>query len=582
MEEHGPKQALAPAISLQQQQKLSTNMATATCQLSEDQFLCSICLDVFTDPVTLSCGHNFCMACINQHWSIETTSTSYHRKSAEHTLVDPHLESEDEGLTGRIDTEIQEMIATRQHTIQQLRKLMELNNRDANIETTNGIQVFTALKDCVEKNLDTFIQDMSRKKKTTEDNAKGYIKELEQEVSELKNGAKTITRDWSNLNFRTPSYEGTAVRAMAMLDQKLSQQMSRVFTAELHRVQKYNIYATLDPEKVVCPKSANQNNTKSSNDDRPECKCMLANQSFFTGKFYFEVDVKHKSRWVLGLAKTLHVEKEVALNPRNAYWVICMRNKNEWYAGSEPSMRLSLKSRLEKVGVFVDYEEGLVSFYDAKQAGDTDKMQSWTQLYRSLATRGHQLPCKLHGAAAVSVRTYADKAAIDADVTVVGSGPGGYVAAIKAAQLGFKALLNNSYLYHMAHGKDFESRGIEISGISLNLEKMMAQKSNAVKALTGGIAHLFKQNKVTHVNGFGKVTGKNQVTATTADGEQVINTKNILIATGSEVMPFPGIPIDEESIVSSTGALSLKKVPEELIVIGGESLEWSWGQCGSD
>uniref|UniRef100_A0A671UE90 Dihydrolipoyl dehydrogenase n=1 Tax=Sparus aurata TaxID=8175 RepID=A0A671UE90_SPAAU len=213
-------------------------------------------------------------------------------------------------------------------------------------------------------------------------------------------------------------------------------------------------------------------------------------------------------------------------------------------------------------------------------------MQSWTQLYRSLATRSHHLPCKLHGAAALSVRTYADKAAIDADVTVVGSGPGGYVAAIKAAQLGFKALLNNSYLYHMAHGKDFESRGIEISGLTLNLEKMMAQKSGAVKALTGGIAHLFKQNKVTHVNGFGRVSGKNQVTAVTADGsEQVINTKNILIATGSEVTPFPGIPVDEESIVSSTGALSLNKVPGEMIVIGagviGVELGSVWQRLGS-
>uniref|UniRef100_A0A8C5BTH5 dihydrolipoyl dehydrogenase n=1 Tax=Gadus morhua TaxID=8049 RepID=A0A8C5BTH5_GADMO len=188
-------------------------------------------------------------------------------------------------------------------------------------------------------------------------------------------------------------------------------------------------------------------------------------------------------------------------------------------------------------------------------------MQSWKHVYRTLSARSPHAPCKLHGASVLSVRSYADKAALDADVTVVGSGPGGYVAAIKAAQLGFKtvcveknatlggtclnvgcipskALLNNSYLYHMAHGKDFESRGIEITGLTLNLEKMMAQKSGAVKALTGGIAHLFKQNK-----------------------------------------------IDEETIVSSTGALSLSKVPAELIVIGagviGVELGSVWQRLGS-
>ncbi|KAH0519625.1 Dihydrolipoyl dehydrogenase, mitochondrial [Microtus ochrogaster] len=207
--------------------------------------------------------------------------------------------------------------------------------------------------------------------------------------------------------------------------------------------------------------------------------------------------------------------------------------------------------------------------------------------------RGHfnRISHGLQGVSSVPLRTYADQP-IDADVTVIGSGPGGYVAAIKAAQLGFKtvcieknetlggtclnvgcipskALLNNSHYYHMAHGKDFASRGIEMSEVRLNLEKMMEQKSSAVKALTGGIAHLFKQNKVVHINGFGKITGKNQVTATKADGStQVIGTKNILIATGSEVTPFPGITIDEDTIVSSTGALSLKKVPEKLVVIG--------------
>lgn len=109
-----------------------------------------------------------------------------------------------------------------------------------------------------------------------------------------------------------------------------------------------------------------------------------------------------------------------------------------------------------------------------------------------------------------------------------------------------------------------------MENVKLNLEKLMEQKRNVVKALTGGIAGLFKKNKVEWVKGHGKITGQNQVTALTSDGSvaSTINTKNIIIATGSEVTPFPGVEIDEKQIVSSTGALSLNQVPKRLIVIG--------------
>lgn len=198
----------------------------------------------------------------------------------------------------------------------------------------------------------------------------------------------------------------------------------------------------------------------------------------------------------------------------------------------------------------------------------------------------------------------------EADLVVIGSGPGGYVGAIKAAQLGMKtvcveknatlggtclnvgcipskALLNNSHYYHMAKHGDLKKRGIITGEVTLDLEALMGEKSKAVKALTGGIKMLFKGNKVTHLEGFGKITGPNQVSVLNPDGsvKEVVNTKNIMIATGSEVTPFPGIEIDEETIVSSTGALSLKKVPEKMIIIGagviGVELGSVWSRLGA-
>lgn len=150
-----------------------------------------------------------------------------------------------------------------------------------------------------------------------------------------------------------------------------------------------------------------------------------------------------------------------------------------------------------------------------------------------------------------------------------------------------KALLNNSHYYHMAHSGDLEKRGISVGNVSLNLPQLMLQKDTAVKALTGGIAQLFKKNKVTQLTGLGTIVGPNEVKVVKDDGsEETINAKNIMIATGSEVTPFPGITIDEEVIVSSTGALKLAQVPQKMIVIGagviGLELGSVWGRLGAE
>ncbi|KAF5391010.1 hypothetical protein D9757_004065 [Collybiopsis confluens] len=192
------------------------------------------------------------------------------------------------------------------------------------------------------------------------------------------------------------------------------------------------------------------------------------------------------------------------------------------------------------------------------------------------------------------------------EVVVIGGGPGGYVAAIKAAQLGLKtaciekrgalggtclnvgcipskAMLNNSHIYHQTQ-HDLQRRGIDVSGVSLNLANMLKAKDDTVEKITKGVEFLFKQYGVDYIKGSASFVSPTQIAVSLNDGgETQVETKNVIIATGSEVTPFPGgsIEIDEEQIVSSTGALALQKVPEKMVVIGGGIIGLEMGSVWS-
>ncbi|XP_078022673.1 E3 ubiquitin-protein ligase TRIM21-like [Epinephelus lanceolatus] len=505
-------------------------MAAANYLPSEDQLLCSICLDVFTDPVSTPCGHNFCKNCITEHWNIsdrcqcplcketftirpdlrvntlfsgmvaqfrqsaqqKASSSSSQQQAAKpgevpcdvctgtklkalksclvclvsycethlephltmsglkrHQLIDPVENLEDRMCTkhdkplelfcktdqtcvctlctvsdhkthdvvplkeeyegkkaelGKTEAEIQQMIQKRRLKIQEIKHSVSLSEKDADREIAEGVQVFTALKESVERGLNELIDTIKEKQKRTQKQAEGFIRELEQEISELKKRntevkqlshsedhlhllqsvqslkAPRLCKDWTEVSVHPPSFEGTVVRAVSQLEETLSEQMKKLLEAELKRVQQSAVDVTLDPD-TASPylilsddgKQVKYGDVKKNLPDNPErFSCfiiILAKQSFFSGRFYFEVQVKGKTNWDLGVAReSINRKGDITLRPQDGFWTIWLRNGNEYKALAGPPVSLSLKSRPQKVGVFVDYKEGLVSFYDVDAA----------------------------------------------------------------------------------------------------------------------------------------------------------------------------------------------------------------------
>ncbi|XP_076017803.1 E3 ubiquitin-protein ligase TRIM21-like [Genypterus blacodes] len=269
----------------------------------------------------------------------------------------------------------------------------------ADRERTDGDQVFTALKQVLEKIQTDLVGTVKEKQRSTEKQSEDLIKELQRELSEQREiaaeaeklllsndhlhllqsfssiGSAPSTKDWTQITVHQSSHEGFVVKAAALLEKLLKQ-------VAMRKIQQSAVDVTVDPdtahpylilsddEKLIYCGDVRKN--LPDNPQRFDRGVnVLGKQSFFSGRFYFEVQVKGNTEWTLGVTTETSKRKgTITLSPQEGYWTVGLRNEDEYIAGEVPPLPLNLASKRDKVGVFVDYKEGLVYFYEVDAASE--------------------------------------------------------------------------------------------------------------------------------------------------------------------------------------------------------------------
>ncbi|KAL6491253.1 hypothetical protein MHYP_G00015980 [Metynnis hypsauchen] len=386
-------------------------MASSSSLLSEDQLLCSICLDVFTDPVSTPCGHNFCRVCLKECW--DSSSRCQCPVCKEEFFRRPELRVNTfiSGLAAQFkksvqtqlvktQADIQQMIQDRLKKIEEIRRSVKLSKKSSEEEKADSVEVFRALLRCIERSQAELLEVMEEKQKAAERQAEEFIKELEQEITELKRRDTELeqlshtedhlhllqvypslcspphTKNWTDVRISTPLRAETLRRALTRLQEELSKEMEKVDESELKRIQRYSVDVTLDPD-TANPflilsddgKQVTDGDKRQNLPDTPERfdrnLSVLGKEGFSSGRFYYEVQVSGKTEWRFGVTTESSNRKgKNTRRPEDGYWTVWLNEESEYEALDSRPVPLSLKQAPQKVGVFVDYEEGLVSFYD--------------------------------------------------------------------------------------------------------------------------------------------------------------------------------------------------------------------------
>ncbi|XP_018981130.1 E3 ubiquitin-protein ligase TRIM39-like isoform X1 [Cyprinus carpio] len=295
--------------------------------------------------------------------------------------------------------DVQQIIQERIRKIQDISHSAKLRKKSAEREKIASAELFSVLMRSIERCQAELLEMMEEKQKAAEKQDEELIQELQQEISELKMRDTELdhllhtedhlqllqidpslcspphTRNWPEISMNTDVSVETLRRALTQLQETLDQKLSQTV---LMRMQQFAVDVTLDPD-TAHPNLILSNDGKQvihgdikqklpNNQERfDHCTCVLGKDGFSSGRFYFEVQVNKKAKWDLGVAReSINRKGNVTVSPQDGFWVLGLWNENEYWVFTDSYVLLSLRVKPQKVGVFVDYEEGLVSFYDVE------------------------------------------------------------------------------------------------------------------------------------------------------------------------------------------------------------------------
>ncbi|XP_042622872.1 E3 ubiquitin-protein ligase TRIM39-like isoform X2 [Cyprinus carpio] len=298
--------------------------------------------------------------------------------------------------------DVQLMIKNRIKKIQDIKHSAEVRKRNTEKEKAVRVELFTDLIRSIERHQTELLEMMEEQQKAAEKQERELIEELEQEITELKMRNTELeqlshtedhlhllqihsslcssrnTRNWPEISMKTDESLETLRRALTQLKDTIDEKLTLTVSTELKWMQQYAVDVTLDPDTaqpyLILSDDGKQvrcGDIRQKLPDTPErfdtCPCVLGKEGFSSGRFYFEVQVKGKTEWDLGVAReSINRKGQIILSPSDGYWTVVLSNGNEYEACDDTSVSLSLRVKPQRVGVFVDYEEGLVSFNDVE------------------------------------------------------------------------------------------------------------------------------------------------------------------------------------------------------------------------